>query len=204
MPRRAQRSNEATAEQHDATEPLRVSICKLGGETRALRKSQEHNSLSGNACSRDVVQHAFEPRDGGGQIRFVLLHRLEKTERIPRVVRSSRGDVREAGTVEAGHQIENVSWRGIASVNHHHCAAAVLERKPRQSDRLISVRIDRRAHPYFAPSTTGASPDSISCRNRSSHGGSFKLFPRFGSSSSMRNPGPTVASSKSTPPGSRK
>src|SRR5262249_49737482 len=49
-----------------------------------------------------------------------------------------------------------------------------------------------------------ASFDSMSTRFCSSHGGSFIAPPSAGSSSSAVNPGSIVATSKSTPPGSRK
>ena len=51
---------------------------------------------------------------------------------------------------------------------------------------------------------TGASPRSISARYGSSHGGSFRSRPSDAGASSIANPGCSVATSNSTPPGSRK
>src|SRR5207247_1990597 len=45
---------------------------------------------------------------------------------------------------------------------------------------------------------------SMAARVASSHGGSTSVSPRCAACSSTAKPGPSVASSKSTPPGSRK
>jgi len=52
--------------------------------------------------------------------------------------------------------------------------------------------------------STRGSPASIAARFGSSQGGSLSAPPRSGRASSTVNPGRTVATSKSTPPGSRK
>jgi len=53
-------------------------------------------------------------------------------------------------------------------------------------------------------SCSGGKAASISARCGSSQGGSTSFSPRWAGSSSRAKPGPSVASSKSTPPGSRK
>src|SRR5262249_40820930 len=99
---------------------------------------------------------------------------------------------------------EDVGRRRVAPVNHHDRSPALSKGNTQYRQSLLRVGIRLEWRHYFWPTTTGASPDSISLRNRSSHGGSLRWFPRSGKSSSTRKPGPTVATSKSTPPGSLK
>src|SRR5262245_8734266 len=65
----------------------------------------------------------------------------------------------------------------------------------------------RSAHSRVAAGTCGVnagSAPSMLARFGSSHGGSTRLSPRCAGSSSTPKPGPSVASSNSTPPGSLK
>src|SRR5690606_2296842 len=77
------------------------------------------------------------------------------------------------------------------------------ERGGRYGRRVRTCRVD---HASFrtAGLDSGGSTASMAARCGSSHGGSTSDSPRCAGSSSTAKPGPSVASSNSTPPGSRK
>src|SRR5688500_4759544 len=101
---------------------------------------------------------------------------------------------------DSGHEIKDVRGSGASTMDHHHGNARAGDRHSGSRDGLSGVRRENRGHDAF----TVGRPASIDARRGSSHGGSLREVPRSGTDSSAVNPGGIVATSNSTPPGSRK
>jgi hypothetical protein len=134
------------------------------------------------------------------QPRLVLRSLGQKCERIPRVVGRSWREIGEIGASQSRHETENILGRSASSVQQNDDEPALAESGTRLTDGLSAMRV----HGERCGHHDRASPDSISRRAGSSHGGSFSTRPSSSTGSSIVNPGPIVAISKSTPPGSRK
>lgn len=103
---------------------------------------------------------------------------------------------------EEGYSPEAV-W--VTRRDESHEVSAGNANEPGQSaDRWAHLRHLRHRWPLRHLWTTLGSPASISDRFGSSQGGNLSAVPSSASGSSAVNPGGTVATSKRTPPGSRK
>ena len=138
-------------------------------------------------------------RERRRQPRLVARDVGHEAVRVPRAIGGRRRQIREIRPRQPRHQIEDVRRRRRSR------PCTMIDRSRRRpsgvpaSDRPAV----RRAGPRQRYST-GARLASIAARYGSSHGGSFSSRPSDDSSSSAVNPGCMVATSNSTPPGSRK
>ena len=103
-------------------------------------------------------------------------------------------------------EAENVRRRGAAPVDEDDRGPRLGERRAGGEHRRRRMRVGQ-AHgalPCSAGGVRAGSPAAIAARCGSSQGGRTRLSPSFSGASSTAKPGPSVASSKSTPPGSLK
>ena len=169
---------------------------------RPLREAAEHDALDRH---REVV----EKRGETGR-RLVERRRIgcrDPAERVPvpsagrEAVRAARRDPEQPPVrVEQVEERIQVVLVGPAPVEQH-------ERARRSPRRLAPVRCERRirhADHVARGAGSGVRAGSIRARRCSKAGGRMRASPRCSGSSSTPKPGPTVASSKRTPLGSRK
>src|SRR5262249_8097707 len=175
-----------------------VASCVTGRiferQTRPLREPEQTDPIGGDSFAGEVAHEAVERRKRSTQVRFVLLDGREERERIPGPPRRLGDNVSH---IVQGERLRNPrhAVRGsTAAVDEDH-------REPRAGGRRTEAQ---RAHRVRAGSCSGGNASSIAARLGSSHGGRTSVSPRCDGSSSTANPGPWVAISKSTPPGSRK
>lgn len=72
---------------------IRMTGHKLERETGALGKSQEHDPLRRKSSPGQVIEYICNCPKPGGEARFVLEDRCQKTVGIPRIPRSLRRDI---------------------------------------------------------------------------------------------------------------
>ncbi len=207
---RLRRADAAADEGGERAVAARVARHVLGRQTGALGKADQRDPLGRDPRAldpRDQIADRAERRVEPGLVRR---ERRQEGERIPAATCRLGREEGETGRRELAGELEHAGRGGAAAVEQDRRRACRRERRAGGRHAAAAVeavaRRGGRAH-AGSGSATGASGGScaaISARCGSSQGGSTRLSPRCPGASSTAKPGPSVASSNSTPPGSRK
>ena len=186
--------------------PAGMARHELAGETGSLRESEPEDPLVGNPGGRDRAAHALELGERRGEPRLVGCERGEKALRIPGVLGRLRREEGDARSRQRSRKAEDVLRRGAAAMHEHDGDVRFRERRAGDEHRRGGVRIGERHEPASRAVgwTSAGRPAAMAARCGSSQGGSTSVSPSLSFASSTAKPGPSVASSKSTPPGSLK
>ena len=165
----------------------------------ALREAAEHRPLERNGERVEPGRRRLERRPEGCRV-----GRRDPAERVP-VRASGRKRERPARRepeqtplgIERVEEREEVALVGAAAVEEN-------ERPLRLARRVADERLDQVTFHAARGSGSFVNAGSIRSRRCSKAGGSESRSPRCAGSSSVAKPGPSVASSKRTPFGSRK